>query len=62
MVRAWQMRSWQLLLIQAKVLEKRKVTFRGTRYYLRLQLLKAEALDTNGPLHCSNRLAPNWTT
>lgn len=47
-LRAWQMRTWDIVVVQAKVLEKRKVTFRGTRHYLRLQILQAEKIDTSG--------------
>lgn len=42
LLRAWKMGRWPLLLVKATVLEKRKVTFRGTRYYLRLQILQAK--------------------
>jgi hypothetical protein len=47
-VRSRQILGWPLLLVTATVLERRKVTFRGVRYYVRLHVLQAETFHLNG--------------
>ena len=46
--RAWQIRQWPLLLVKANVLERRKATYRGVRYYVRMQILAAETFKLSG--------------
>ena len=58
LLRAWQMRSWPLLLVQATVLKKRQVSFRGTRYYLHLKVLQAESISANGRSPSTQPLEP----
>lgn len=47
-VRAWQIRSWPLLLVSATVLERHKATYRGVRHYVRLHVLEATTFHLNG--------------